>query len=51
MKRGHTAQEDAPLTQQLLIDGVLPSLAPLLVSFPGKREPLCEVAAWLRWAR
>ena len=26
------------------IDGMLPSLAPLLVECPGKREPLCEVA-------
>jgi len=37
------SKEDAPLTQQLLIDGMLPSLAPLLVECPGKREPLCEV--------
>jgi len=37
------SQEDAPLTQQLLIDGMLPSLAPLLVECAGKREPLCEV--------
>ncbi|CAE7316936.1 unnamed protein product, partial [Symbiodinium pilosum] len=34
---------DATLTQQLLVDGILPSLAPLLVDTAGKREPLCEV--------
>ena len=33
------------------IDGMLPSLAPLLVECPGKREPLCEVAGRPRWCR
>eukprot|EP00913_Durusdinium_trenchii_P029899 g28016.t1 len=40
------SKEDAPLTQQLLIDSMLPSLAPLLVECAGKREPLCEVYAY-----
>ena len=35
-----------PLSVRTLpeIDGMLPSLAPLLVECAGKREPLCEVA-------
>jgi len=36
-------EADAILTQQLLVDGILPSLSPLLVDTAGKREPLCEV--------
>jgi len=37
------SEADTTLTQQLLVDGILPSLAPLLVDTAGKREPLCEV--------
>lgn len=36
------AETDALLTQQLLIDVVLPSVAPLLVEAAGKRESVCE---------
>jgi hypothetical protein len=34
---------DPVLTQQLMVDVGLPSLAPLLIDSAGKREPLCEL--------
>jgi len=34
---------DPVLTQQLMIDVGLPSLAPLLIDSAGKREPFCEL--------
>jgi len=34
---------DPILTQQLMVDVAIPSLAPLLVDSAGKREPLCEL--------
>lgn len=37
------SEADPVLTQQLMIDVGLPSLAPLLVDSAGKREPLCEL--------
>ncbi|CAJ1397705.1 unnamed protein product [Effrenium voratum] len=37
------SEEDPTLTQQFMMDGMLPSLAPLMVDTAGKREPLCEV--------
>lgn len=37
------AEADPVLTQQLMVDVGLPSLAPLLVDSAGKREPLCEL--------
>jgi len=36
------AEKDAVLTQQLLIDVALPSVAPLLKEAAGKRESVCE---------
>jgi len=36
-------ETDAVLTQQLMTDVGLPSLAPLLIDSAGKREPLCEL--------
>mmetsp|Transcript_63777 Transcript_63777/g.114781 ORF Transcript_63777/g.114781 Transcript_63777/m.114781 type:complete len:872 (+) Transcript_63777:86-2701(+) len=37
------SEADPVLTQQLIIDVGLPSLAPLLIDSAGKREPLCEL--------
>jgi len=37
------SEADPILTQQLMADVGLPSLAPLLVDSAGKREPLCEL--------
>jgi len=37
------SEADATLSQQLMVDGILPSMAPLLVDTAGKREALCEV--------
>eukprot|EP00929_Paragymnodinium_shiwhaense_P009279 TRINITY_DN113387_c0_g1_i1.p1 TRINITY_DN113387_c0_g1~~TRINITY_DN113387_c0_g1_i1.p1 ORF type:complete len:849 (+),score=159.16 TRINITY_DN113387_c0_g1_i1:121-2667(+) len=34
---------DSVLTQQLMVDVGLPSLAPLLIESAGKREPICEL--------
>jgi hypothetical protein len=34
---------DPVLTQQLMVDVGLPSVAPLLIDSAGKREPLCEL--------
>jgi len=36
-------EADPVLTQQLMTDVGLPSLAPLLIDSAGKREPLCEL--------
>merc|ERR1740127_249970 len=36
-------EADHVLTQQLMTDVGLPSLAPLLVDSAGKRDPLCEL--------
>jgi len=40
---GLMGEHDPVLTQQLMQDVGLPSLAPLLVDSAGKREPLCEL--------
>eukprot|EP00931_Biecheleriopsis_adriatica_P121913 TRINITY_DN96962_c0_g1_i1.p1 TRINITY_DN96962_c0_g1~~TRINITY_DN96962_c0_g1_i1.p1 ORF type:complete len:905 (+),score=234.72 TRINITY_DN96962_c0_g1_i1:42-2717(+) len=36
-------EADPTLTQQLMMDVGLPSLAPLLIDSAGKREPLCQL--------
>jgi len=37
------SEADPVITQQLMIDVGLPSLAPILIDSAGKREPLCEL--------